>query len=82
MTGYVSLEATKHACRLTRRRSVRRYRFGRGIEYREGVSDEIERAGRLPVPETPTDMLDGMVSAKRAASARSSGVASGQPLAA
>src|SRR5271157_2876401 len=29
LAGYVSLEATKHACHLTRRRSVRRYRFGR-----------------------------------------------------
>jgi hypothetical protein len=39
---------------------VRRCRFGRGIEYRQGVSDEIERPLYLPVPETPTDMLDGV----------------------
>src|SRR5208337_4995295 len=52
--------ATKHACHLTRGRSVRRYRFGRGIEYHQGVSDEIERPLYLPVPETPTDMLDGV----------------------
>jgi hypothetical protein len=38
---------------------VRRCRFGRGIEYRQGVSDEIERPLYLPVPETPTDVLDG-----------------------
>ena len=30
LPGYVSLEATKHACHFTRGRSVRRYRFGRG----------------------------------------------------
>src|SRR5271165_672906 len=60
LPGYVSLEATKHACHLTRGRSVRRYRFGRGIEYHQGVSDEIERPLYLPVPETPTDMLDGV----------------------
>src|SRR5271166_6050382 len=52
--------STKHACHLTRGRSVRRYRFGRGIEYHQGVSDEIERPLYLPVPETPTDMLDGV----------------------
>src|SRR5271165_494696 len=60
VAGYVSLEATKHAGHLTRRRSMRRYRFGRGIEYHQGVSDEIERPLYLPVPETPTDMLDGV----------------------
>src|SRR5208283_3360742 len=60
LPGYVSLEATKHACHLTRRRSVRRCRFGCGIEYHQGVSDEIERPLYLPVPETPTDMLDGV----------------------
>ena len=60
LPGYVSLEATKHACHFTRGRSVRRYRFGRGIEYHQGVSDEIERPLYLPVPETPTDMLDGV----------------------
>src|SRR5271166_1517281 len=58
LPGYVSLEATKHACHLTRRRSMRRYRFGDGIEYHQGVSDEIERPLYLPVPETSTDMLD------------------------
>ena len=79
LPGYVSLEATKHACHLTRGRSVRRCRFCRGIEYRQGVSDEIERPLYLPVPETPTDMLDGV---GQAGSFRSPGVASGQPLAA
>src|SRR5271157_584350 len=58
LPGDVSLKATKHACHLTRGRSVRRYRFGRSIEYHQGVSDEIERQLYLPVPETPTDMLD------------------------
>ena len=66
LPGYVSLEATKHACQFTRGRSVRRYRFGRGIEYHQGVSDEIERPLYLPVPETPTDMLDGVGQAGRA----------------
>src|SRR5271166_5806673 len=60
LPGYVSLKATKHACHLTRGRGVRRYRFGRSIEYHQGVSDEIERQLYLPVPETPTDMLDGV----------------------
>jgi hypothetical protein len=40
LAGYVSLEATKHAC------------HGRGIAYRQSVSDEIERPLYLPVPET------------------------------
>src|ERR1700733_13266288 len=57
---YISLEATKHACHLTRARSVQRCCFGRRIEYHEGVSDEIESPLYLPVPETPTDMLDGV----------------------
>src|SRR5271166_1332675 len=60
LPGYVSLEATKQAYHLTRGRSVRRCRFGRGIEYHQGVSDVIERPLYLPVPEAPTDMLDGV----------------------
>src|SRR5271165_6104749 len=52
--------STKHACYLTRHHSVRRCRFGGGIEYHQGVSDEIERPLYLSVPETPTDMLDGV----------------------
>jgi len=54
LPGYVSLEATKQAYHLTRGRSVRRYRSGRGIEYYQGVSDEIECPLHVPVPETPT----------------------------
>ena len=60
LPGYVSLEATKHACHLACRRSVRRCGFGCGIEYHQGVSDEIERPLYLSVPATPADMLDGV----------------------